>query len=127
MEVWYNPSCSKSRKAVAELEAAGIAPTVRRYLDDPPAAAELERVLHALSLQPWELARTGEPVAAQLGLADLPRDPGDPAGRAHWVELLVRHPALIERPILLAGDGTAHVGRDAEGIATAIAHEGRTG
>jgi arsenate reductase len=120
MEVWYNPSCSKSRTAVASLEAAGITPTVRRYLDDPPSASELEEVLGALGLQPWDVASTGEPVAERLGLADLARTA---ATRDRWIGALVDNPALIQRPILLAADGTAHVGRDAEGIAAAVAHE----
>ena len=35
MEIWLNPACSKCRTAVAELDAAGVDYTVRRYLDDP--------------------------------------------------------------------------------------------
>lgn len=120
MEVWFNPACSKSRHALAALEAAGIAPAVRRYLDDPPSAAELERVLDELGLQPWDVARTGETVAAGLGLGDLPRDAEH---RARWIELMAANPILVQRPILRAADGTAHVGRDDAGITTAISHE----
>lgn len=112
MEVWFNPSCSKSRHAVAELEAAGVRPGIRRYLDEPPTAAELEALLDALGLQPWDIARTGEPAAADAGLAGLPLD------RARWVEVLVAHPVLLQRPIL--------VGRDAAGITAAIEHERTT-
>jgi arsenate reductase len=121
MEVWFNPSCSKSRKAVAELEAAGITPALRRYLDHPPTEAELERLLDALGLQPWDVARTGEAVAADVGLADLPT--GGPDDRARWIRVLVANPILIQRPILVASDGTAHVGRDDAGLAEAIDHE----
>ena len=41
MEIWLNPACNKCRTAVAELDAAGVEYTVRRYLDEPPTAAEL--------------------------------------------------------------------------------------
>ena len=82
MDVWANPSCSKSRAALAELTAAGIGHTTRRYLDDPPTAAELDDVLTALGLQPWDLARLGEPVARELGLSALPKDAAEPMDRA---------------------------------------------
>ena len=47
MEIWLNPACSKCRTAVAELEAAGVEHTVRRYLDDPPTSEELGAVVAA--------------------------------------------------------------------------------
>jgi arsenate reductase len=121
VEIWYNPSCSKSRHALAELERAGVDPTVRRYLDDPPTAQQLDSALEALGLQPWDVARTGEPLAAELGLADLPHD------RQRWIAVLVANPALLQRPLLLAADGTGYLGRDDAGIAAAIAAEGRAG
>ena len=120
VEVWINPSCSKCRAAVAELEACGISFEARRYLEQPPSEAELAATLEALGMDPWELARTGEAVAARVGLADLPRDA---ATRAEWIRLMAAHPILIQRPILVAADGTAYVGRDADSLATAIAHE----
>ena len=73
MEIWVNPACSKCRAATAALDEAGIEYTVRRYLDAPPTRAELEAVLDRLGLEPWHLARTGEPVAEQLGISTLGR------------------------------------------------------
>ncbi|HVE26339.1 MAG TPA: arsenate reductase family protein, partial [Sporichthya sp.] len=66
MEIWLNPACSKCRTAVSELDAAGIPYTVRRYLDDPPNAAEISEVLDRLVLEPWDIARLGEAVAAEI-------------------------------------------------------------
>ncbi|HEX6246666.1 MAG TPA: ArsC/Spx/MgsR family protein [Nocardioidaceae bacterium] len=120
MEVWANPSCSKSRAALARLDEAGVDHTVRRYLDDPPTAAELTAVLDRLGLEPWDLARTGEPVAAQTGLRGLPRDAGY---RDRWIATMVEHPILIQRPVLLASDGSAVLGRDPESVERAVAAE----
>jgi arsenate reductase len=120
VQIWINPSCSKCRAAVTELEACGVTFVARRYLEDPPSEAELTATLEALGMQPWDLARTGEAVAAELGLADLARDA---ATRTEWIRLLAAHPILIQRPILVAADGTAFVGRDAGNLAAAIAHE----
>jgi arsenate reductase len=36
MEIWVNPACSKCRAATEALDEAGVAYTVRRYLDEPP-------------------------------------------------------------------------------------------
>lgn len=113
MEVWSNPSCSKSRAATSYLDEAGVDYTVRRYLDDPPTAEELEAVLDRLGLEPWDLARTGEQVADEIGLADIPREA---AHRDRWVAAMVEHPILIQRPILTADDGTTVVGRDPESL-----------
>jgi arsenate reductase len=75
---------------------------------------ELDAVLTALGREPWEVARTGEAVAAEVGLADLPQD------RARWLEVLVAHPILIERPILVADDGRAVLGRPPEDVTTLL-------
>jgi len=104
MEIWHNPRCSKSRQALALIEESGEQPEVRRYLDEPPSVAELDEVLTKLGLEPWEIARMGEPKAKELGLAGMEHD------RAAWIELLVANPILIERPIVIAAEG-AVVGR----------------
>lgn len=110
MEIWHNPRCSKSRQALKLLEDAGAEPEVRRYLEDPPTAAEIDAALSALGLEPWEIARTGEARAKELGLKDIERD------RDAWIELLVANPILIERPIVIADDGRAVVGRPLEAV-----------
>ncbi len=113
MEIWVNPSCSKCRAATEYLDEAGIDYTVRRYLDEPPTVDELTAVLDRLGLEPWDVARTEERVAEEIGLGDVPRDPGH---RDRWVAAMVEHPVLIQRPILTADDGTTVVGRDPEAL-----------
>ena len=114
MEIWINPSCSKCRAATELLDEAGARYTVRRYLDDPPTAAELDAVLRRLGLEPWDLARMNEPRAEELGLAGLPRD------RQRWLELLAANPVLIQRPLITADDGTTVVGRSADAVRRAL-------
>jgi arsenate reductase len=117
MEIWLNPACSKCRTAVSELDAAGIPYTVRRYLDDPPNAAEISEVLDRLVLEPWDIARLGEAVAAEIGLASWPRDA---ASRGRWIDALAANPKLIQRPIITAADGSAVVARTPEALEAAI-------
>lgn len=108
MELWHNPRCSKSRAAKAILDEGQVAYVERRYLDDPPDAETLDRVLTALGKEPWEITRMGEAAAKELGLAESPHDRGD------WIAILVDNPVLIERPILIADDERAVIGRPPE-------------
>lgn len=117
MEIWLNPACSKCRTAVADLDAAGVGYTVRRYLDDPPTAAEIAEVLTRLRLEPWEIARLGETAATELGLPTWPRDR---AHRDRWIDALAAHPKLIQRPIITAADGSASVARTPAAVQAAI-------
>lgn len=115
MEIWINPACSKCRTAKAALDEAGIAYTVRRYLDDPPTAAELAEVLDRMQLEPWDIVRMGEPQAAAL--KSLPKSP---AHRDDWIAAMVAAPILIQRPILTAHDGTTVIGRDPDSLSKVI-------
>jgi len=110
MELWHNPRCSKSRQAKALLDERSTAFSERRYLDTPPTAEELARVLTALGMEPWELARMNETVAKDLDMKSWPKD------RARWIAAMVENPKLIQRPILVADDGRAALGRPPEAV-----------
>jgi arsenate reductase (glutaredoxin) len=117
MEIWINPSCSKCRSALHLLDEEGAQYTVRRYLEDPPSAQELRAVLERLGLEPWDIVRTQEPEAQELGLKEWPREQGE---RERWVDALAAHPRLIQRPIITADDGTAVVARSDEAVRDAL-------
>lgn len=117
MEIWVNPACSKCRAATSYLDEAGIDYTVRRYLDAPPTADELTAVLDRLGLEPWDVTRTGEAVAKEIGLSDLPRDAEH---RDRWVAAMVEHPVLIQRPIITADDGTTVLGRSEDAVRSVL-------
>ncbi len=95
--VWHNPRCSKSREAVSLLREQGAEVVERRYLDDPPSRAELERLLAQLGVEDPRLAmRTGEKVYRELGLAE--------AHGEALLEAIVAHPILLERPVVVRGE-----------------------
>jgi len=115
MEIWFNPACSKCRLAQEMLDEAGADYVVRRYLEAPPTAAEIEDVLDRLGLQPWDITRMAEPRAEELGLADLTHD------REQWIAVLAANPSLIQRPIIITADGSAWVARSPEEVEKALA------
>ena len=110
VQVWHNPRCSKSRQALAIVEDSGAEVEIRRYLDDPPSTAELDRVLKMLGMEPIQLARLKEGVAKELELR------GKDLTREEWLEVMVQHPILIERPIFITEDGRAVLGRPPEAV-----------
>jgi arsenate reductase len=107
--IYHNPRCSKSRETLALLEDKGIKLKIVKYLEAPPSAAELKRVLKKLGLKPRDIMRQGEARYAELGLKD--KDLKDDA----LIALMVANPILIERPIVVSGD-KAVVGRPPEGV-----------
>ncbi|MER6784743.1 ArsC/Spx/MgsR family protein [Streptomyces sp. NPDC000658] len=117
MEIWINPACSKCRSALTLLDAEGADYTVRRYLEDVPSEAEIAEVLGRLGLEPWDIARTGEAAAGELGLKDWARDAST---RGRWIGALAAHPTLIQRPIITADDGTALVARTDDAVRDAL-------
>ncbi|MFD8423687.1 arsenate reductase family protein [Streptomyces sp. NPDC059466] len=116
MEIWINPACSKCRGAVALLDAEGADYTVRRYLEDVPTRDEIRSVLERLGLEPWDITRTQEDVAGELGMKSWARDD---RSRERWITALSEHPKLIQRPIITADDG-AVVARTEEAVREAL-------
>jgi arsenate reductase (glutaredoxin) len=117
MEIWINPRCTKCRSALSILDAENAEYTVRRYLDDPPSEAELREVLGRLGLEPWDITRTGEKIAKDLGMSGWPRTPEN---RDRWIRTLADHPILIQRPIITADDGSAVVARTDEAVRSTL-------
>jgi arsenate reductase len=108
MEIWHNPKCSKSRATKEILDEAGVAYVERRYLEDAPTVEQLDAALTALGVEPWQIARKGDVDASVLdGLGQ---------DRQAWLAAMVANPILIERPIVIADDGRAVIGRPPESV-----------
>lgn len=107
--IYHNPRCSKSRETLALIEAQGIDPVVIRYLETPPDAATLRRILEQLDVDAREILRTGESAYKELGLADAS------LSQDLLIEAIAAHPELLQRPIVVAGD-KARIGRPPESV-----------
>jgi len=114
LTLYHNPRCSKSRGALELLEARGLTPTIIRYLETPPDAAQLRDLLGKLGIGARELLRTGEEEYKALNLA------GTGLSDAQLIAAMAAHPKLIERPILVVGD-KAIIGRPPESVLEILA------
>jgi arsenate reductase (glutaredoxin) len=96
-QIYNNPGCSKCRTALSLLAERHVEADEVRYLDDPPTVADLEALMQLLAIEdPRLMMRTGEPVYAELGLAD--QESGA------LLEAISSHPILLERPIFVVGE-----------------------
>ncbi|MFU8805291.1 MAG: arsenate reductase (glutaredoxin) [Bradymonadaceae bacterium] len=109
--IWHNPRCSKSRQTLALLEERGIEFEVRRYLDDPPDAQTLSKVLDAMAMEPRDLMRRKEDEYRKFGLEN------PEMTRGELIAAMAEHPRLIERPVVIAGQRAA-LGRPPENVLT---------
>lgn len=108
MLIYHNPGCSKSRSALALLEEHGVTPEIVRYLEKPPTREELVALLAKLGMQASQLVRMVEEVCkTEYAGKDMSED--------DWLNAMLTHPVLIERPIIVAGE-RAVIGRPPEKV-----------
>jgi arsenate reductase len=108
--IYHNPRCSKSRETLALLKENGVEPEVVLYLDTPPTAETLKKLLKMLGMNSArELMRQKEDLYKELNLAD------SALSEDALIAAMVTHPKLIERPIVVK-DGQARIGRPPEQV-----------
>lgn len=102
--ILHNTACSTSKHAVNEADEVGAAVEIVQYLKTPLDRAALLELIDKLDDPPADLVRK-DPYFAQLGL-----DPGDYVTPDAVAGLLVEHPRLMRRPVLVKGN-RAIIGR----------------
>ena len=105
--IYHNPRCSKSRQTLQLIRDKGIEPEIVEYLKQPLNAAQIEKLLTMLDMQPRDLMRKKEEEYSALDLGDSKLSAGA------LIKAMAEHPVLIERPIVVAGN-KAVLGRPPE-------------
>ena len=106
--LYHNPRCSKSRAALALLEARGSGFRVVEYLREPLTRRELSELRARLSRDPVSWIRSKESAFAEAGLSES-------SSEEELLAAVEAHPILLERPIAVRGD-RAVIGRPPERI-----------
>ncbi len=112
--VLHNPKCSTSRAALETLEESGTEASVVQYLKEPLDESALRELLGKLEDEPTELVRRDSFFKDQ-GLSDADVDTVDQV-----VAVLVEHPRLMQRPVIVKGD-RAIIGRPKSRVAPFVA------
>ncbi len=98
LRLYHNPGCSKSRGALEILRERDVEFDVVEYLKDPPDPETLAQIAALLPGPPEELVRKDRNFE-HLGL-----DPNGYQTIEAAIELLLEHPELMQRPLLVAHD-----------------------
>jgi len=104
LTIFHNPNCSTSRHAMSVLQEQGVDADVVQYLKTPPDRATLEHLVEILEDPVEDLVRH-DSYFEELGL-----DPGAYTEPAAVIDLLLEHPRLLQRPVLVKGN-RAIIGR----------------
>lgn len=105
--IYEKPTCSKCRLAIEILDESGVTYHKVRYHDTPLTKKKLKELIAKLGVAPKELLRTSEDLYRSLGLGKKTLQDEE------VIDLLVKYPELMQRPILERGD-RAVIGRPPE-------------
>lgn len=108
MKIYHNPRCRKSRETLALITEAGVEPEIVEYLNNLPSKAELSELIMLLGMTPHELIRKGEKEYKD-------HFKGRQLSDDEWIDVMLQHPKLIERPIVRKGDSVV-IGRPPENV-----------
>ena len=103
--IYHNPRCSKSREALALLQAAGADVEIVEYLKVPPTRAKLAALYAKAGMTPRQGLRVAEDAAKLL------KDASDDA----VLDAMAANPILIERPLVETAKGV-RLGRPPEKV-----------
>lgn len=108
IKLYHNNTCSKSLCVLTLLEESRKPFDIINYLETPPTQTELKSILDQLNIPAFDLVRKNEPVYKE-------QFEGKTFSNDEWIRIMVQHPILIERPVIVTDKG-AVIGRPAERI-----------
>lgn len=98
--IYHNPACGTSRNVLALIRNTGTEPVIVEYLKTPPDRATLERLIADMGVPVREVLRRKGTPYDEMGLDD-PK-----WSDAELIDLIARHPILMNRPIVVTPRAT---------------------
>jgi arsenate reductase len=105
--LYHNPGCSHSRSTLELLKRRSVEFDTIEYLKTPPTRETLEQVIGMLTTPVAELVRKDK------RFDELKLNPGDYTTKDKVIEILLKYPELMQRPIVIR-EGRAIIARPAE-------------
>jgi arsenate reductase len=97
--IYHNPHCGTSRNVLAMIRNSGEEPKIIEYLKSPPTREELVALIERMRISPRDLLRRKGTPYDELRL-DNPALTDD-----ELIDLMLKHPILINRPIVVSPFG----------------------
>ena len=107
--VYEKPTCTKCREMARFLCDSSVDFSKINYYLEPLSEKKLRELIKKMGISPRELLRTSEPIYRELDLGKKDFSDGE------IISLMVKHPDLIQRPIVERGD-RAVLGRPTENV-----------
>lgn len=111
--IYQKPTCTTCRQAMQVLKDSGKPYTAINYYERPFTKSQLKTLLKKAGLAPRDVLRTKEEIYQELGLGKKQLSDDE------LLDLMVKHPDLIQRPIVEKGD-QAILARPADSIKTLL-------
>ncbi|MEQ5184008.1 glutaredoxin-dependent arsenate reductase [Providencia rettgeri] len=99
--IYHNPACGTSRNTLEMIRNSGNEPTIIYYLDVPPTRDELIKLISDMGISVRSLLRMNVEPYEELGLDE------DKFSDEQLIDLMLQHPILINRPIVVTPLGTS--------------------
>ena len=115
LQILHNPRCSKSNCALDFLKEENLQFEILDYLNNPLTAVEIEKILKQIGIPAADLIRKSESIYKE-------KYAGKSFSDQEWIAIMVEHPILIERPIVIK-DGEAVIGRPIERVYELLAEK----
>lgn len=104
--ILYNARCSKCREALGLLEQNSCDIEMVEYMKKPLTKKQIKEILAKLGLKAFDIVRQKEPIFQE-------RFKDKKFTNEEWIQILIEHPVLVERPIVIDGH-EAIIGRPPE-------------
>lgn len=108
IKIFHNPRCRKSRETLALIEDKGVDLEIVLYLENVPSQKQLKEIIKMLGIKAQDLVRKTEAIYKE-------NYKGKEYTESEWIKIMVKHPKLIERPIVVKGK-KAVLGRPPENV-----------
>lgn len=106
MQIYHNPRCGKSRKALELLNDNGASPEIVLYMNEGVDKKILKSLIKKMKINPVDLVRKNEKLYKE-------EYKGKELSDDEWISVMSENPRLMERPIIVTEDKVL-VGRPPE-------------
>lgn len=104
MKIYHKSACITCKKTISSIERMKLDVEARDFFKDPFSESELKKIIKMTGKKPQEMLRKRDKMYKELDLENTKKTD------IQLIKLMVKHPGLILRPIVITKN-KAHVGK----------------